>query len=575
MADPRRSSLASLRPISARRRVETGSRSGLVLLGLIILLAVGLRLYRLDSADVITDEALIAFRSLGYVDFFASPYQTTPWEWFSDVPAWARLSFHDHPPLVFLVQHLSFLLLGEHELAMRLPFVFFGVGAVALLYLIGARLFDRQAGLMGSALLAVAVSHVWVSRIGLQEAPVIFFSLLTFYFFIRALETGRHWRWGIALGLGLLTKYTAIVFLPVILVYLLVFRREVFRDRRFWLTLLLVVILISPIVIYNLKLYQARGHFDLQLSYLLRQPVAEWQSLPGKIQAGSFTDRLLNLLPNLYQGLLAPMSLLLAVSLLVYGYRLATRTLGPHREALSLLLLAIAAHLLLFLVISPSPRFVVTVVPDVLLLVAWLLRQLPRPACFGLFGVALLVELFFTVNTLLMPYPVGQVGITYSSLKTESYQWGYHQLNVYLERLLSGKQPAVSFPSRYQFLEDIKQPALERAQAAGDEPVSWLLVYDANLYDVATLWIFHRQLVYHGWPVVTADSYLDQGLAYWRQQGITDFYFFKAVDETMLLQPAAAQTDAVDRLAGSLSDVTPEIIKRPDGREVFAVYHWR
>ena len=97
-------------------------RVSLMLVGLILLLAAGLRLYQLDRADVITDEALIAFRSLGYVDFFASPDQTTPWEWFSDVPAWARLSFHDHPPLVFLVQHGSFLLFGENELGLRLPF---------------------------------------------------------------------------------------------------------------------------------------------------------------------------------------------------------------------------------------------------------------------------------------------------------------------------------------------------------------------------------------------------------------------------------------------------------------------
>ena len=546
-----------------------------MLVGLILLLAAGLRLYQLDRADVITDEALIAFRSLGYVDFFASPYQTTPWEWFSDVPAWARLSFHDHPPLVFWLQHFSFFLFGENELGMRLPFVLAGAGSVALLYLISVRLFDRQTGLVASALLAVAVSQVWVSRIGLQESLVVFFSLLTLYFFIRALETGTHWQWGIALGLGLLAKYTAIVLLPVILVYLLIFKRGVFRDRRFWLALLLVLLLISPVVIYNLKLYQARGHFDLQLSYLLGQPVAEWQSLPGKIQAGSIIDRPRSLLPNLYQGLLAPMSGLFALSLLVCGYRFTTGTSGPHRTALSLLLLAIAGHLLLFLVIGPSPRFVVTVVPYALLLVAWLLRRQPRVTRFGLLGLVLLLELFFTSNTLLAAYPVGQAGITYSSLKTESYQWGYHQLNVYLEGLLDNRQPAVSFPGRYPFLEDLKRRALERAQVAGDEPVSWLVVYDANMYDLATLWIFHRQLVYHGWPAVTAGSYLEQGLAYWRQQGITDFYFIKAVDATMLLEPAAAHTDAADQLASQLNDVTPEIIKRPDGREVFAVYHWQ
>ena len=73
----------------------------------ILILAAFLRLYNLTSADVITDEALIAFRAIGYIDFFVSPYQTTPYEWFSDTPAWVKLSFHDHPPLIFLIAFQS------------------------------------------------------------------------------------------------------------------------------------------------------------------------------------------------------------------------------------------------------------------------------------------------------------------------------------------------------------------------------------------------------------------------------------------------------------------------------------
>lgn len=74
----------------------------ILIIAFILILAVVFRFYGLGDADVITDESLIAFRSIGYIDFFISPYQTTPYEWFSDIPNWAKLSFHDHPPLVFL-----------------------------------------------------------------------------------------------------------------------------------------------------------------------------------------------------------------------------------------------------------------------------------------------------------------------------------------------------------------------------------------------------------------------------------------------------------------------------------------
>src|SRR3989344_1007245 len=87
----------------------------------ILILAAFLRLYNLTSADVITDEALIAFRAIGYIDFFVSPYQTTPYEWFSDTPAWVKLSFHDHPPLIFLIENLFFKVFGVNVFSLRLP----------------------------------------------------------------------------------------------------------------------------------------------------------------------------------------------------------------------------------------------------------------------------------------------------------------------------------------------------------------------------------------------------------------------------------------------------------------------
>ena len=80
---------------------------------LVLAVASFFRFYNIGFADVITDEALGGFRSIGYIDFFASPHQTTPYEWFSDIPAWAKLSFHDHPPLTFIVQNIFFKIFGD------------------------------------------------------------------------------------------------------------------------------------------------------------------------------------------------------------------------------------------------------------------------------------------------------------------------------------------------------------------------------------------------------------------------------------------------------------------------------
>src|SRR3989338_6885137 len=87
-----------------------------VLLALILLLGFGFRIWGLGFAEIFHDEGLYAFRSIGYIDYIQNNDQTTPIQWFKDLPQipwWTKLSFHDHPPLFFLVQHLFFRVFGN------------------------------------------------------------------------------------------------------------------------------------------------------------------------------------------------------------------------------------------------------------------------------------------------------------------------------------------------------------------------------------------------------------------------------------------------------------------------------
>lgn len=144
----------------------------------IVLVAFALRMYRLTLADSYTDEAIIAFRSIGLIDYDTSPVQTTPWQWLSQVPWWAHLSLHDHPLGYFVVQHIAYRLFGVGLFAVRFPSVLFGVASVFLLFLIGKKLFGERAGLVAASILAVQSYHLWVSRLGLQDGAVIAIILL-------------------------------------------------------------------------------------------------------------------------------------------------------------------------------------------------------------------------------------------------------------------------------------------------------------------------------------------------------------------------------------------------------------
>lgn len=538
-----------------------------VVITLILLLASVFRLYNVSQADVITDEALNGFRSIGYIDFFVSPYQTTPFEWFSEVPTWAKISFHDHPPLVFLIQHFFFNIFGVSNFSLRLPFVLAGIASVYLVYLIAKEMFGYRTGIIASLLLAVSTFHVWISRIGLQESIVILFSLLSFYYFIQSFDKDKHWRWGIFLGLAILSKYTALILLPIFFIYFLVYKKEIFTNQKFWLAISLVVFILSPIFIYNINLYKSTGHFDLQLSYIFGQDVPEWDYLPGKLKAGSLFDRTINFFPNLYAGFLAPMFLLLFLSMALGLFSLFK---NQGQKFLFLIILTIILYLASLLLTGLSFRFMVAVVPFVVILMAWFLSARKYYVVITL--VLLIIEGGLAFNSVIAPYPRGVENITYSRLRWDSYRWGYSNLNNYINNLLQDKKPTVSFQPRYLFLDQIKRKAF--LTNSNRQDFSGLIIYDANMYDLATLWIFHRQLVYEGWPVITAQDYLDQSHDYWLAQGVKEFYFFKIIDEEILQQPGNQKTNASSVLAENL-DKESEIIKRPDGREVFAVYHWQ
>lgn len=551
--------------------------SRIVILLLAILLVAGIfRFYDLTRADVINDEVLIAFRSVGYIDFFYSPDQPTPWEWLESVPGWAKVSFHDHPPVVFALQYLSFFTFGVNVFALRLPFALAGVLCVFLTYLIAKRLFDEKTGLLAGLILAVSTYHIWISRIGLQESVLIFFILLAFYLFIKNLQDGRHWQWGVAFGLAMLTKYTAVFLVPAFFTYLIIFNKEVFQDKRFWLGSLTSLIIFSPVIFYNIKLYQNFGHFDLQFSYLFGQEVAAWQSLPGKEQIGSLAERFAGFIPNLKNNLLWPLFSLFTISFFYAAYRVL-RIRDEEKKSLSLILITLffIISLLLF-VIGPSQRFMTLLLPFMAMLIAYAIMKVKvKHLKTGLVIILVATESFLAYNTLLAATPYGQKAVTYSELRSESYNWGFNQLNSYVENIVKNKKPALTFPTRYGFLEEIKAEALEKAREAGKEEAAILMIYDQRIFTMGTFWSFHRQLVYSGWPIITNDLFLQQGADFWREQGITDFYYFEALPELSLYVSNKKAVDDAAAMQEVVSEDPPiDKIKNSRGTEVFNVYHF-
>ncbi|TSC76555.1 MAG: PMT family glycosyltransferase, 4-amino-4-deoxy-L-arabinose transferase [Parcubacteria group bacterium Gr01-1014_31] len=506
---------------------------------LLVILAVAavLRFWNLGGPDMVTDEVYYALRGIGYLDYIGSDLQSTPLYWFNPLPAWTMLSMHDHPPLVFLVANLFFNLFGVSVLVARLPFALAGLGSVLLVYLIGRKMFSERAGLVAAAVMAVSSHAVFASRTALMEPMAIVLILLTWFVFLLALENPKWFPWwGAVLGLSFLAKYTAFPVLAVCVAYLALFRRDIFRLRKFHVGLFAVLAVFSPVIIYNVMLYRTTGHFDLQFAALLKQQVPEWQLLAEKIPT-SYWDNFIGIFRGLVDAY-SPLALGLAAIGLAYSFlSFRPRSRNPVTPPVSLsekigfldsrlrgndesanhilLLLFLVAYTLLLVLIKPLPRFlsyyllVFPLASGAALTAAWQAKRgLEQYALLGLVALAAIYELGFSVNTNLVPFSYGAPNLAWSLVRPYTSDFGINALDRWIDKELAGKTSAGVPQTGTVPLDAAIQRNAER-YGRGKQQAKVLLVYDTHLHETITLWVFDRRFIYQGFPAYYADEFSD------------------------------------------------------------------
>ncbi|MEK9180791.1 MAG: glycosyltransferase family 39 protein [Patescibacteria group bacterium] len=545
--------------------------------------------FRLALADPLTDEVEIAFRSLGYMDFLATPFQTTPYEWFASAPGWAKLSFHDHPPLVFLIQHGFFRLFGDSLFVLRLPFALAGLFSIIFIFLLARQLFDDKTAFWAIVFAAVNTYLAWISRMGLQEIFVIAVTLFGFWALLKSPGKERFLLvWGAALGLAGLIKYTALfVLLPVsAAIFFWAFPgRAIFKSRFFWWALGIFLAIFSPVIVYNLGMFSSAGHFDVQLASFLGQKTSHWPMLLGK-QTGSLVFRVKTFLPNLFQNASPVFFGIYLLSLLAFAVRLVWKI----RKKIEILLgekflfcALIVVHLLIILV-GPSQRFLALLVPYVLILAAYLvslgfawLNLVSRKLFFILLLAVLAYEGFYNFQTNHAVAAKGEPPWNFSRLRYESSAWGYNSLESYLKETLDVYHPKVKLglPQQLQFIEQFRAKDFRNLK---DQPArAFLIVYDPRLNQVAKLWLYDRRYYYDGWPFVSADEYavIRQKLpGYFKDLGIEEYFYIAASDD-LFTGGNTADSAAAGKINQSLAGFQPvKILTDPAGQPTFSIYRF-
>ncbi|TSD02800.1 MAG: hypothetical protein Athens071426_383 [Parcubacteria group bacterium Athens0714_26] len=486
---------------------------------LAIVIGVVLRFWGLGSAEIFHDEGLYAFRSIGYVDYIQNSDQTQPVQWFKDavLPFWTHLSFHDHPPLFFIIQHIFFEVFGDSLFVARLPSALAGVFSIVLVFLIAKRVFKNEyAALLAAFLLAVNNAHVWVSRSSILESVLIFFIFLNIYAFLKFIENKKYWWFfGLTLGLVFLTKYTGFFLLPVYLVYLLIARRDLFHGPYFYGALFLAGIMFSPVIIYNFYLWKNTGHFDLQFAYVFKQNTPEWRVSLGKNQE-PFSKMIDNLL-SLYS-----ISSLIAVT----GGIIASIILWfKKRDNFLMFLWLLFIFITLVLVaVGSAFRFISLYTAPFVFLITFLFVYFKEKFSGGylatvfkiIFIIFMVYETVFMIGGIFFDFP----------------DFGIAKLDRYFDNVFGDNRSLAVPRSTNPHLDRIIQESIKKYKPSG-KPI--MIIYDENAILSAKLWVFARRTYYHGISAVTAGQFKSilrsQGADYFKDYEI---YFVKATDSTSL-----------------------------------------
>ena len=234
----------------------------------VLLIAFALRIYRLGDQNVWWDEGLAMWAVR---------------KGFAGVTLWTAGDVH--PPLYFWSLWAWTRLVGESEFAARYLSLIWGVLIVALVYPLARRLTtrltardetSRWVALVATFLTATARFPIWWSQELRMYILATLTSLLSLYFFVRALQEGERWAWLAYVASSVAALYTiyltGLTLLAEGLFVLLTLRRRMAGQRRFlarWIgSQFLIVALFVPWFLFasgRMRTWSVSQPFDVRV----------------------------------------------------------------------------------------------------------------------------------------------------------------------------------------------------------------------------------------------------------------------------------------------------------------------
>lgn len=232
-----------------------------VFLLLIVILAAGVRLYKLDQIppSVSWDEAAVGYNAFTIANWGKD-------EWGNTFPLVFKSFEDDKHPVHIYATAIVVKLFGLSEFTVRLTSAIFGMLNVIVLFFIARFLVLKSKGsvqdanalaIISAFFLAISPYGIMFSRFNHEANYALFFFMLGLLGFFYGIEGKTRWFIVAALGfcVSILTYHSAIVFIPMLSVFLLVlYRKELWLHKKSLVTPLVITVVFIVIILLNLDL---------------------------------------------------------------------------------------------------------------------------------------------------------------------------------------------------------------------------------------------------------------------------------------------------------------------------------
>lgn len=198
---------------------------------------------------------LILLLRLVFIPLMGPMPQDAYYYFYSKHPA---LSYFDHPPAIAYLLRLFTAIFGRHVFALKLADSVVTLFSLIAFYKLGKCFLSRDKAQRALLLFFSTFMVTVLSLVSTPDTPLILFwtlSLISLYYAV-FLEKNIYWVWsGILMGFAFDSKYTALLLSMGLVCFLIVSKahRKKLLSPWLWLSLLLFVITISPVIIWNVQ----------------------------------------------------------------------------------------------------------------------------------------------------------------------------------------------------------------------------------------------------------------------------------------------------------------------------------